>query len=134
MVIKAIIILGIALMVPSMLSGRTITVVGVSTTVAESISEPEIMTAYVTAYTSDPSETDDSPFITASQTRVRDGVIACPRRFPFGSRVEIEGKEYVCEDRMHPRYTDRFDVWMAEKNDALEWGKRKLQVKIHEPI
>jgi len=84
----------------------------------------------VSAYTSDPAETDDTPNITASGTRTRDGIVACPRDIPFGTKVEIDGEQYVCEDRMNARYNNHFDIWMEHKEDALEWGRQLLEVKI----
>lgn len=92
---------------------------------------PKVVTiAFVTAYSSTKDQTDDTPFITASQTRVRDGIVACPRKYEFGSKFEIKGKEYVCEDRMNIRYTNRFDIWFPTKRLAKLWGKQKLKVII----
>ena len=49
----------------------------VETTVQEIQNVVEgVKTAWVTAYSSTPEETDDTPFVTASGTSVRDGVIA----------------------------------------------------------
>lgn len=91
----------------------------------------ETIVAEVTAYTSSESETDDTPTITASQKEVRDGIVACPRRYEFGTRFTIEGKTYICEDRMHKRYDNRFDIWMKDKEEAINWGVQTLQVTIH---
>lgn len=85
----------------------------------------------VSAYTSSVDETDDTPFLTASQTRVREGIIACPRNIEFGTKVEIEGKIYVCEDRMNIRYKEEFDIWVETKELAYNWGRRKVEVKIY---
>ena len=85
----------------------------------------------VSAYTSDVTETDSTPFITASNQRVRDGIIA-NNCLEFGSIVEIEGKEYEVQDRMNKRYgCDYFDIWMSKKVDALEWGRRELAIIIN---
>lgn len=86
----------------------------------------------ITAYTSDLGETDDSPLITASNREVREGVIACPRKYKFGTQVEIDSKIYVCEDRMAIKYDDRFDIWMASKQEALVFGKQVKTIKIYE--
>jgi 3D (Asp-Asp-Asp) domain-containing protein len=92
----------------------------------------EVVLAEVSAYTSSPDETWGDPFETASGERVRDGVIACPERYEFGTVVEIEGKEFECLDRMNKRYRDGnyFDIWMTEKELAYEWGRKKVEVKI----
>lgn len=129
----AILILGIAVTVP--FTGYTISVERVSTDPSELlVSEPEIRTAVVTAYSSEVNQTDDTPNLTAAQTETRQGVIACPRELPFGTIVEVEGKRYVCEDRMHPRFNDRFDIWVESTEKAFEWGKQVKEVKIYEQI
>lgn len=80
---------------------------------------------WVTAYSSTPEETDDTPFITASMTEVRDGVIAA-NFLPFGTRViipEIFGdKVLTVEDRMHERKVNFIDIWMPTKEEAREFG------------
>lgn len=92
----------------------------------------EILQAEITAYTSDAAETDDTPDITASGQKTRKGIIACPGRYAFGTKVIIEGEEYECQDRMNIRYRDgnRFDKWIETKEEAYKWGIRKLEVEI----
>jgi 3D (Asp-Asp-Asp) domain-containing protein len=82
----------------------------------------------ITAYSSSPDETDDMPFITASGKRVRKGIIACPRKYPFGTTVVINNQVYVCEDRLHPKYDNRFDIWFSTKEEAKQWGKQIKEV------
>ena len=90
---------------------------------------------YVTAYSSSEDETDSTPFITASGTRTRDGVVAS-NLFPIGTRLKIPelfgDKILVVEDRMHGRFTDRIDVWMPSKWSALLFGKRQTAVEVVE--
>jgi 3D (Asp-Asp-Asp) domain-containing protein len=88
--------------------------------------------ATVTAYSSSPDETWGDPLITASGRRVFDGLVACPRALPFGTKVRIEDRTYQCYDRLHRKYDDRFDIWMSTKNAALEFGKRRLLVEVME--
>lgn len=80
---------------------------------------------WITAYSSTPEETDDTPFITASMTNVRDGIIAT-NFLPFGTKVMIPklfGKKvFVVEDRMHERKVNFVDIWMPTKKDALNFG------------
>ena len=83
----------------------------------------------VTAYSSTVDQCDDTPFITASGKRVGYGIIACPRHFPFGTKVLIEDKVYTCEDRMHQDYVNRFDIWFDSRESALEFGKQILEIK-----
>lgn len=92
----------------------------------------ERVAAVVTAYTSSPDETWGDPFETASGARTGEGVIACPPKYPFGTQIVIEGRQYVCEDRMNRRYwnEERFDVWVETKHEAYQWGVRELLVKV----
>ena len=88
------------------------------------------LVATVTGYSSTPDQTDDTPEIMASGKKVFDGALACPRKYPFGTRVHIGGKEYVCEDRMHIRFDDRFDIWFPSRKAARYFGIKKLEVQI----
>lgn len=91
---------------------------------------PTRLRAEVTAYSSSPDETWGNPLITASGRLVADGVIACPRRFPFGTRFRIGSRVYTYWDRLHPRYDHRFDIWKATKQEALKFGRRLLLVEV----
>ena len=94
--------------------------------------KPEATTVHatITAYTSDPAETDDTPFETASGSRTRRGV-AANNCLLFGTRIIIEGEWYIVEDRMNSKYgCERYDIWRAQKDEAWEWGVRKLLVTI----
>ena len=89
------------------------------------------ITAEITSYSSEPGQTDDTPFITASGTHVHDGTLACPMRYAFGTVVLIDGKEYVCEDRMNQaKFPERFDVWNASTTKAIAWGVKMMRVVI----
>ena len=89
--------------------------------------------AVITAYNPVPEQTDDTPHITASGERVREGIVACPVWLEFGTIVEIDGKLYECADRMHPRYwyQNRFDILMWDYREAKKWGKQIKVVKIY---
>jgi len=86
----------------------------------------------MTAYSSTPDQTDDSPFITANGTRVRDGIVAV-NGVPFGTKIKIPelygDKVFVVTDRMNKRYTDRVDIWMETREEAIQFGV-KHSVKI----
>lgn len=88
---------------------------------------------YVTAYSSRPQETDSSPFITASNKHVRDGIVAA-NWLPFGTRVRIPAlfgeKIFVVEDRMHRRNAEKLDIWFASTKDAINFGVRKATIEI----
>jgi 3D (Asp-Asp-Asp) domain-containing protein len=81
-----------------------------------------------TGYSSTPDQTDSSPFITATGTRVRAGVIALSpdlrRLLPYGSEI------LVVEDSTHPRLRQTMDVWFPSREAALRWGRRTLTVEL----
>ena len=94
--------------------------------------ERDLFLATVTAYTSSVGETDDTPFITASGERTGSGILACPARYEFGTKIIIEGEEYVCKDRMNKRYRegDYFDIWVESKEVAFNWGRQDVEVEV----
>ena len=79
----------------------------------------------VTAYSSTPDQTDDSPFITASGMHVADG-IAASNLFPFGTRIKIPAlfgdKIFIIEDRMSLKIKNTIDIWMPARSKALFFG------------
>lgn len=88
--------------------------------------------AIVTAYSSTPEETDSTPFISADGNQVYDGLIACPRKYPFGTLFRIAGKVYRCGDRLNQKFDDRFDIWKATKEEAIHHGTQVLSTEIVE--
>ena len=94
-----------------------------------------ITKAVITAYTSTPGQTDDTPFIAASGKRVHDGMIAA-NGLPFGTRIKIPSvygeKIFVVEDRMNSRYGyGRFDVWLdMSRAEAMKFGVKRVEVEI----
>ncbi len=93
----------------------------------------KVRRVWVTAYTSTPEETDDTPFITANNTEVRDGIIAA-NFLPFGTRVQIPeafgDKIFTVTDRMHARKRNFVDIWMPERDQALAFGIRHTEIVI----
>jgi len=85
-----------------------------------------------TAYNSMEGQTDSTPWITASGSRCRDGVIAA-NFLPIGTKVLIEGfgnKVFTVEDRMNRRFNKRIDIWFATYNDARKFGIRKIKFHV----
>jgi 3D (Asp-Asp-Asp) domain-containing protein len=84
------------------------------------------------AYNSLPGQTDSSPWVTASGTRCREGVIAS-NYFPIGTKIYIEGNKavkggvYTVEDRMNKRYHKKIDIWFRHYDDARKFGVRKIK-------
>lgn len=85
------------------------------------------------AYSSTPDQTDNTPFITAWGTQVRDGIIAA-NFLPFGTLVKMPDlygdKIFVVEDRMNRRYTYKIDVWFPERGQAMEFGNKKVKIEV----
>jgi len=101
--------------------------------VEEQKKEEKRMEVWVTAYSSTPDQTDDSPFITAANTPVRHGVIAA-NFLPFGTEVKIPalfGDEvFIVEDRMHRRKSGFIDIWMPTRKAALKFGIKRAEIVI----
>ncbi len=93
----------------------------------------KVIEVVVTGYSSVPWETDSDPFITASGKRTKVG-IAATNFLPFGTKIkipEIFGDQiFVIEDRMHPRFKDRIDIWFPNSWQAREFGIKKTKVYI----
>ncbi len=87
----------------------------------------------ITAYSSSPDETDDTPFTTAMGTQVRDGVVAT-NLLPFGTKIKIPelfgNKVFTVEDRMNRRMKDAIDIWMTSKQKALVFGVDNADIVI----
>ena len=92
--------------------------------------------AQVSAYSSTKDQTDATPFVTASGTFVRDGVVAS-NYFPIGTLLRFPDysgdKVYRVEDRMNARYTKVIDIWMNERQTAKQFGRRSLRVEVVRP-
>ena len=87
-----------------------------------------------TAYSSTVWQTDDTPFITASNKKVRNGIVAnnllafgTNVRFPelFGDRV------FQVEDRMSSQKGNyHFDIWFSDTEDAKAFGAKMTIMEI----
>ncbi|MFH1188398.1 MAG: hypothetical protein V1652_00960 [bacterium] len=95
----------------------------------------QIALVTVTGYSSREEETDSTPFITASGSHVREGIIAA-NWLPFGAKVRIPeyfGETiFIVEDRMHQRFSDRVDIWFSTTEEALKFGVQKARIEILE--
>jgi len=95
----------------------------------------------MTAYNSEVGQTDNSPCITANGFNVcthgiEDTVAA--NFLPFGTKVRIPDlfgdRIFVVRDRMNKRYSDRVDIWMLERSDAIQFGVRRTRIEVVEII
>ncbi len=88
----------------------------------------------ITAYSSDPWQTDDTPFITASGTRVKQGIVA-NNLLPFGTKIMIPSlygnKIFIVEDRMNPRNSYyHLDIWFPDYWQAKNFGAKTATIEI----
>lgn len=85
------------------------------------------------AYSSTPDQTDDTPFITASNTLVHDGIVAA-NFLPLGTKIRIPklygSKIFTVEDRMNKRYWQKIDIWFPDRQSALEFGVKTIKIEI----
>ena len=101
------------------------------------LSEPVVIDRIkmiITAYSSTYCQTDSTPFITASNSWVRKGVVA-NNFFPFGTKIRIPeyfgDKIFDIEDRLHWRKSnEHVDVWFPTKQEAINFGITKTYVEI----
>lgn len=90
----------------------------------------------VTAYSSTPDQTDDTPFITASGKLVKDGIIA-NNMLPFGTKIKIPAlygnKVFIVQDRMNRRMGNhRFDIWFPTRELAVNFGVKTAEIQVLE--
>ena len=91
-----------------------------------------------TAYTSNSSQTDSTPFLTAWGDTLKPGMkaIAVSRDLidmglSHGVEITIEGFEgqYIVLDKMNKRWTKKIDIYMGlDLERAQQWGKKKVVI------
>lgn len=88
--------------------------------------------ATVTGYNSVESQTDGTPCLAAGGYICGlSNIVACPRRIPLETRVQISGKEFRCMDRLAARYDNRFDIFFDKDIQAAkEFGVQELEVTV----
>jgi 3D (Asp-Asp-Asp) domain-containing protein len=90
----------------------------------------------VTAYNPVKEQCDDDPLVTASNNRVRPGIVAVSQDlfeqgWRFGRQVYIEGHGvFTIDDKMGPRARNRMDVLLFSKRKAKEFGTKSLRVML----
>lgn len=101
--------------------------------------QPEtiIIPVAITAYSPTPDQCDSTPFITASNQKVRTGIIALSRdiekefNLKFGDQIEIIGLGiFSFQDRMHRRWKRKVDIFFWEREEAIQFGKRRGKIRI----
>lgn len=92
-------------------------------------------TAYTAGYESTGKRPGDKGYgITFTGTKFRKGIIAVdPKVIPLGTKVWIEGYgEAIAEDTGSAIKGYKIDVAYYNLQDALEWGRKKVKMKILE--
>lgn len=98
----------------------------------ESLQQGQVLT--ITAYNAEAAQTDSTPFITASNSRVRPGIVAVSqdlfrKGWVFGRKVYIVGYGvYTIEDLLARRKRNQLDIFMTSKTQALQFGRKRLRV------
>lgn len=98
----------------------------------ESLQRGHVLT--ITAYNAEASQTDSTPFITASNSRVRPGIVAVSqdlfrKGWVFGRKVYIVGHGvYTIEDLLARRKRNQLDIFMSSRNQAVQFGRKRLRV------
>lgn len=91
----------------------------------------------VTAYSSTNDQTDSSPCTTANGFDVCENAIenvVAANFLPFGTHVQFPDyfgdREFVVQDRMHPRFSNRIDIWMKSREAAKQFGVKRLKMVV----
>lgn len=93
----------------------------------------------VTAYSSNPEQTDATPCLTANGFNLckhnQENVVAA-NFLPFGTKIRIPElfgeKIFTVVDRMNVRYYYRVDVWMKDRASAKSFGAHFVSVEVLE--
>lgn len=111
-----------------------------SSTVASSTKTLSVVsesTHTMTAYNSEPGQTDDSPCITANGFNVcKHGIedTIAANFLPLGTKVKIPDlygdRIFVVRDRMNKKHPNRVDVWMLDRQDALQFGVKVAKIQV----
>lgn len=98
-----------------------------------------IIKGNISGYSLDPAQTDARWWEGAFGDDLRKDVlggnlIVASRYYPKGTKVKINGRIYEVKDKMGPKSTsDMFDILFPTKQDALNFGRQKLDIEIIKP-
>ncbi|MCK9273831.1 MAG: 3D domain-containing protein [Syntrophales bacterium] len=72
--------------------------------------------------------------ITADGTKARKGTIAADPKYPFGTKMYVPGYGWgEVHDRGRAIKGEHIDIFFPDRDDALKWGKKYLNVIIKKP-
>ena len=103
--------------------------------IAPTATDTEKISVWATAYSSEPDQTDNTPFITASGELVHDGVAAA-NFLPMGTTFTIPtlfgDKTFTVLDRMNKKYDGMhtIDLWFPDTQKAIDFGRRAVSIII----
>ncbi|GMX58937.1 MAG: hypothetical protein MCSN_5910 [Candidatus Microsyncoccus archaeolyticus] len=88
----------------------------------------------ITAYSSCPLETDDTPLITANGSQVAEGIVA-NNLLPFGTKIRIPelygNKVFVVQDRMnYKKGYYHVDIWFPSREQAINFGAVRTYIEV----
>lgn len=87
----------------------------------------------VTAYCSCAKCCGKTTGYTASGTKATAGrTVAASAQFAYGTKLVINGKEYVVEDRGGAIKGNKIDIYMNSHAEALAWGVKYLPVQVED--
>jgi 3D (Asp-Asp-Asp) domain-containing protein len=97
-----------------------------------SINETFEVTAYTAGFESTGKTPDHKAYgITASGKKVEEWhTIACPQSMEFGTKIYIPyfGITFTCEDRGSAITEGKIDIYMANLQDAIQFGRQHLEI------
>ena len=95
--------------------------------------QPRKVMVEITAYSSTIDQCDSDPFTTANGSQVSDGIVAA-NFVPFHTKVRIPSlygdKVFSVEDRMNRRFSNRMDIWMASRQEAIKFGIKRIEIEV----
>lgn len=108
--------------------------VAIATMIDENNYEIFNVTAYTNGYESTQKRKGEDGYgITASGEKTKAmHTAACPKSMPFGTELYIPyfDNTFVCEDRGGAIKAGKLDIYMETVDEALEFGRRKLEVRV----
>jgi len=101
--------------------------------------EPKVIrkvNVVITAYSSTIWQTDNSPYITAARTQVREGIVA-NNFLSFGTKIRIPeifgDKIFIVEDRMSwKKGKYQIDIWFPSYWEAKNFGAKRTYIEVLE--
>jgi len=100
--------------------------------VPDSETELEKMTVIATAYCACEKCCGKTDGITATGTKATAGrtVAVDTRMIPYGSKIYIDGHEYIAEDCGGAIKDNRIDIYFDTHDEALQFGRKTLEIEI----